>query len=253
MDFLQHHLIPAVITVGIGFILGAFCKKWINKLSNTPVDSGIMTFVASASSISIEAISIVMALSLLGVDTNVIVGAISAMGLGISLALKENMANVAGGVQILFTKPFRIGDYIDFNGQEGNVVRIELMFSVMRTVDNQEVIIPNAQLVNSPIVNYSTEAHRRIHLVIPMSAQMDFETCKDIFMDVIEANDNILTELPRQITVDGFEKNRMLVGIYVWVDKDVYWPVRLELLEQIQKAAHKNAFQYPYTEVYTKQ
>ena len=126
-----------LLIVAAGFILGPVLKKGIIKLSKNASDKGALTFIGSAVSLLTKIAGIIIALSQLGVNTNVIVGAFSAAGLGISLALKDNMANVAGGMQILFTRPFMVGDYISVENKEGTVVRIELMFTVVKTPSAQ--------------------------------------------------------------------------------------------------------------------
>lgn len=169
-------------------------KKGIIKLSKNASDKGALTFIGSGVSLLTKIAGIIIALSQLGVNTNVIVGAFSAAGLGISLALKDNMANVAGGMQILFTRPFMVGDYISVENKEGTVVRIELMFTVVKTPSAQEIIVPNSLMVQEIIINYSRDEYRRISLQFPVSISTDVQALREICIDILKKDSSVIME-----------------------------------------------------------
>lgn len=183
-----------LLIVAVGFVLGPILKKGIIKLSKNASDKGALTFIGSAVSLLTKIAGIIIALSQLGVNTNVIVGAFSAAGLGISLALKDNMANVAGGMQILFTRPFMVGDYISVENKEGTVVRIELMFTVVKTPSAQEIIVPNSLMVQEIIINYSRDEYRRISLQFPVSISTDVQTLREICIDILKKDSSVIME-----------------------------------------------------------
>ena len=183
-----------LLIVAVGFILGPVLKKGIIKLSKNASDKGALTFIGSAVSLLTKIAGIIIALSQLGVNTNVIVGAFSAAGLGISLALKDNMANVAGGMQILFTRPFMVGDYISVENKEGTVVRIELMFTVVKTPSAQEIIVPNSLMVQEIIINYSRDEYRRISLQFPVSISTDVQALREICIDILKKDSSVIME-----------------------------------------------------------
>ena len=165
LDFLPKLLAAAVIVV-VGLFIGRILKKVCTKaLEKANREVGMVSFISSAVSVIIKIFTAVIAISALGVDMSVIVGGLSAVGLGITLALKNNMANVASGLQMIFTKPFKVGDYIATDdGVEGTVERVELMFSVLRTFDNKEIVIPNAKLADNVVTNFSAMENRRMDL-----------------------------------------------------------------------------------------
>ncbi|MBB5182856.1 mechanosensitive ion channel family protein [Catenisphaera adipataccumulans] len=235
MTFIVNNVMPALVAVCAGFFLGPIAKQLVIGLSKNAPDKGVMTFLGSCSSILIKAIAVIIALSFLGVDTSVLVGGLSALGLGVSLALKENMANVAGGVQILFTKPFEIGDVICFEDTEGQVTRIEMMFTVIRTYDNQDMIVPNSKLVSSTVINYTDEEKRRIHIQLPVSVKADLQTCKEAFEPVLQENERVLKFEPMQVVIDSFDEKAIILGVYAWVKNDDYWPTLCVLNENLQK------------------
>lgn len=126
-----------LIILLIGFLLGPATRNVIEKMARNAQDKGVYTFMGSMASNSIKLIAFIIALSSIGVDTTVLVGAFSALGVGLSLALKNNMANVAGGMQILLTRPFKVGDYISVAGTqqmyEGTCTAIEIMYTSLVT------------------------------------------------------------------------------------------------------------------------
>lgn len=221
--------------VVIGFILGGILKKAIIKLSKNISDVGALTFVGSCVSILTKIIAIVIALSTMGVNTNVIVGAFSAMGLGISLALKDSMANVAGGIQILFTHPFNVGDYIQVEGKEGTVTRIEMMFTVLLTPSSQEIVIPNSVLVSDVLVNYSRCKNRRIFITFPISIYADVDVLKQECFNVLNNDVDVLQDQTKDVCVESMDASNVNIGIYCWTEYDKYWDTLHRLNETIQK------------------
>ena len=201
-----------LLIVAVGFILGPVLKKGIIKLSKNASDKGALTFIGSGVSLLTKIAGIIIALSQLGVNTNVIVGAFSAAGLGISLALKDNMANVAGGMQILFTRPFMVGDYISVENKEGTVVRIELMFTVVKTPSAQEIIVPNSLMVQEIIINYSRDEYRRISLQFPVSISTDVQALREVCIDILKKDSSVIMEKPYEVIIDRMDEQINLDG-----------------------------------------
>lgn len=127
-------------------------------------ETGIVTFLCSLANAAAKIIISIMALSQLGVPVGPMITAIGAAGVTVGLALKENMTNIASGAQIVFTKPFAVGDYLLVDNVEGTVERIEMMFTTLRTFDNKEIVIPNSTITVSTIINYTAMKTRRLDL-----------------------------------------------------------------------------------------
>lgn len=207
--------LKALITIAIAWILSIYVAKIIRKLSKTKLDSGVMTFLASCVSTLIKIFGFIIALSDLGVNTSVIVGAFSAAGLGISLALKDNMANVAGGIQVLLTRPFVVGDLVQIGGYEGQCTDIEMMTTSLRTYNNEVVVIPNRTVVNEVLVNLSRTGLRRIHIQLPVSNQVDLSTALDSLKAAIDDQ--------HEVVLEKFEPQYVLIGLFIWVPAEQFW------------------------------
>ena len=227
----------AVAIVLVGFILGPIVRSCIIRLSKNASDKGAMTFIGSACNLGIKTISIVIALQQLHVEMSMIVGAFSAMGLGISLALKENMANVAAGLQLIVTHPFKVGDFIAIGEFEGKVEKIETMFTTLLTVSNQEVVIPNASCVSQVVKNYSTQPYRRILIEIPVSSKTDVSAFCDAILSVVSKDVRILKNPVPSCVMTGFMKDcdGIMLGLYCFTSFEEYWNVLYDLNVEIQK------------------
>lgn len=208
-----------IVEVIAGIVIGPYIKKLILKMSKKSLDKGAMTFLASAANVVIIVSAFIIAAEQLGMKLNSIVSLLSALGLGISLALKGNMANVAGGLQILITKPFKVGDYIRISNHKGIVTTIELMFTTIRTDNGKEVVIPNNLLVTDMLTNYSKEPSRRISIQFPVPVPADLETIEKQALEIASKNEYLLKDPQPSVTVQGFAEgyiNMLLIGYVDW-------------------------------------
>lgn len=227
----------ALIIVLIGFVLGPFVRSGIIRLSKNASDKGLMTFMGSVCNLSIKVIAVVIALQQLNVEMSLIVGAFSAMGLGISLALKNNMANVAAGIQLILTHPFKVGDYIQIGEYEGRVVRIETMFTTLLTNSNQEVVLPNLDCVTQVVKNFTTLPYRRIFMEVPVSLNTNVEEfCQAILQDM-DKDLRILKDPAASCVMTQFipDGSGIMIGIYCFTSFDNYWNVLYDLNVLVQK------------------
>ncbi len=250
VNYVEMHVIPALAILFFGLLLGAFCRRLLFRFREVARGKAMITFAVSAIASAIDVASIVIALSLLGVSTNVIIGGLSAVGVGISLALKDNMANVAGGVQILFTRPFKVGDRIKVDHYDGRVTRIELMFTVLLTEDNEDIFIPNARLVSQDVANLSQKMIVRVQSKISLSIDNDFDKVKDVLMEVIKNHPLVLQDQKNEVVISSFDDSSIHVSVFAWVDEAEYWQAFYSLHDQVHKACLENELIFSYTAVH---
>lgn len=246
-------LLAATIELVIGFFLGPAVKRLILRLHNRKgVDEGVLTFTGSLANILIRIIAIIIALGQIGVDMSVAVGAFSALGLGISLALKDNMSNVASGLQILITKPFKVGDYIACNDCEGTVVSIEIMFTTLETFDNQEVVIPNTVLISNSITNYSSYPSRRLVIKVPVSLFVDPKEFRSEAQKAMEACPYVLKDPKPKTQIGDYlaDGSGMEINLVCYSTIEQFWDMKFALQEEIQKIRSSLALAAP-TDVIT--
>lgn len=228
-------LAAAAIELLVGFFLGPFIKRMVMRLHNKRgVDEGVLTFTGSFINIAIKCLAIIVALGQIGVDITVAAGLFSAVGLGVSLALKENMANVAGGLQILITKPFRVGSYIQVETMEGTVTSIEIMFTTLQTFDNQQIVIPNSYLISNPVTNYTEYPTRRIVLQIPVSSQAETAAFREKALALMEEHANVIKAPKPKTVIAGYtaDGKGIMIKMVCYSRIEVYWETLYELQEQ---------------------
>lgn len=236
------------------YLIGRKLIKWIKKLLNrsferSNMDEGVHKFLISMISISLNILLIVVAITIMGVETSSLAAVIGSAGLTLGLALQGSLSNFAGGVLILIMKPFRIGDYIVANGLEGTVTSIDIFYTRLLTVDNQKVVIPNGGLSNSSIVNVTNEEVRRLDLSIPVSYDADIKKVKAVLSELAARQDKILKDEPVTIYVDAFMDSSINIGIRVWTLKENYWHLKWDMLEQIKEAFDAHHISIPFNQL----
>ena len=238
-----------------GFLLGPMTRNVIEKMARNAQDKGVYTFMGSLASNSIKTIAFIIALSSMGVNTNVLVGAFSALGVGLSLALKNNMANVAGGMQILLTRPFKVGDYISVAGSqqmyEGTCTAIEIMYTSLVTYDNTLVIVPNSTLIENVVTNYSDKEYRRMVITIPVALHTDTAMACREFAAVASAVPNILSTPAVSCILSGYntDGSAAVLKLYAYATFDNYWNVLYGINNAIQVRRKELGIDQPQTSV----
>lgn len=233
-----YKLLAAAAEIAVGFMLGPFIRRMILRIQGKGVDKGVLTFLASFTNIAVRFLAIIIALSQIGVPVATMVGAVSAVGLGVTLALKESMANVAGGLQILITKPFRIGDYIAITGSsEGTVKEIEIMFTTLQTANMQQVVVPNSYIVSNTIINYSNYPSRRIVITVSANLNSDYASFREKAVEAMKANPKVLKDPAPTTVIPGFtaDGNGVNINCVCYVPQELYWDVLFDLNDAIQQ------------------
>lgn len=225
-------IVLAIVEFGAAFLIGSLASKAIMKISVKVANKGIMTFLASFSNVAIKVAGTVIALSQLGVNMNLIIGALSALGLGVSLALKDNMASVASGLQILLTNPFKVGDYIRVDGKEGLVRSIELTYTVIQTIDDNTIILPNEKAIFKTIVNYSDKTERRLIMEFPCKKE-DIEKTKAILLQAAGESALVLAKPAPDVWIGDWYYNGVTLKLVVYTKWTDYWNASTDINNKI--------------------
>jgi small conductance mechanosensitive channel len=155
-------------------------------MSGRKVDQALISFIGSLANILLKVLLLVSVATMIGISTASFIAAIGAAGLAIGLALQGSLANFAGGVLILLFRPFRIGDWIEAQGQSGTVDSIQIFHTVLRTGDNRTVILPNGALSNGAIVNTSRQATRQIIFDVRVDYDSDLQQAQQVLRELAE-------------------------------------------------------------------
>lgn len=243
-------LIFAVVIFIIGIVLAKIIMKIVDKaLKKSRIDTTIHSFLKSTIKISMYVIVSIIALSSAGVEMTSIIAIVGAAGLAISLALQNSLSNVAGGFIILFSKPFKKGDYIESNGLSGTVEEISIISTKLLTLDNKVIHIPNGSLSGAVITNYTEEQLRRLDMVFSISYDDDFNQAKEIISRVINNNPLAIKSPEPFIRMGEHAASSINVITRVWVKSEDYWNLNFDLLEQVKAEFDKNNITIPYNQL----
>lgn len=242
-------LIIAVIMIFVGIFLSRFVSKILVKAMKVRnVDPSVYNFIKRSVSVLIKACFILSALSMF-FDIGSIVTAIGAAGVAASLGLQDSVAQFASGIQILLNHPFKNGDFVDVNGVQGSVSDIRFMNTVITTVDNKRIIIPNSHITTNHIVNYSAEDIRRIDLTYSISYTDSISKAKNVIQNVAEMNNLILSDPAPQVFVSSHESSSINLVAKIWCKSNDYWDVYYQMQENVKLAFDENDISIPFNQL----
>lgn len=217
-------------------------KRLINKRKADKTLTSTLFYVLR---ITLKIVVLTCLIGYLGIDTSGLAALIASLGVGLGLAVNGALSNLAGGVLILITRPFKIDDYIASGGYEGTVEDIHIVFTKLRTVDNKVVYVPNGALSSSTIVNFSEKDLRRVDLIFSIAKKDDYKKAEDIMLGVVKSHDKVLKDPEATARIDSHTPNEMKVILKSWVKSEDYWDVYYDLLENVKKALDDAGIEMP--------
>ncbi|MDR3215959.1 MAG: mechanosensitive ion channel [Clostridiaceae bacterium] len=229
VDFMKNfgtNILEAVAVLLLGIIVIKLASALIRRiLHRTRLEGTAVTFFASLVSAALTLVLFFLVMRILNVDTTGVLAIAAASGLAVGLALQNSLANVAGGIILLCTKPFREGDKINVAGIEGVVKKMRITTTELLTTDNVVIIVPNAKLVDSSILNFSSRPTRRIDLNVGAAYDSDIDQVKAAVAEIISADERILTVPAPEIRVSELQKSAVNYLARIWVKQEDYWSV----------------------------
>ncbi|SBV33834.1 Mechanosensitive ion channel family protein [uncultured Sphingopyxis sp.] len=210
------------------------------------IDETLGSFLALVIRYVIIAFVVIAVLQKFGVQTASLVAALGAGALAIGLALQGTLGNVASGIMIAFMRPYRIGDFVEVNGLEGQVVDLDLFFTQLETLDDKRIYVPNTQAVSNPIVNFSREGIRRCILLFGIGYDDDIDKAAKAVRDVLMADPRTRTEPPIWIGVDNLGEYSVDISVRAWTSIDDYFQYRADMLQWVKEAFDREGIDIPY-------
>lgn len=240
-------IIAAAAILIIGFIISNLVGKLVVKAMQAKgVDPSIHSFIKTIVTLILKFTFVLSALSTLKIDVNSFVTALGAAGVTAGLGLQSSISQLASGIQILMNHPFKSGDYIDVGTVSGKVHEIKIMYTVLITVDNKRVIIPNSYITSNNIINYNAEVRRRLDLVFSVSYEADIAKAKEVILEVIRENNLILTDPAPVIAVKEQAASSVNLACLIWCSADDYWDIFYYMQEAVKLSFDKNNISIPY-------
>lgn len=250
-DFAENTGLAIVRTIAF-FVLGLVIIRIVQSiareatLKSNKLDRAASTFVLSIISVILYVALIIVLVSSLGFSTAGIIAAFSAVALAIALALKDSLGSLANGVIIIFTKPFKKGDYVEIGGFSGLVQDIRLFNTKILTYNNEAIIIPNSKVLGSELTNYSAMPLRRIVFDFSAPYNADVTKIKNIVLDGISKIPNVVATPAPSVVLAEYKESALGFSARIWVPNEFYWDGYFALRDVILTVFRENGIEIPY-------
>lgn len=214
-------------------VIGGVVAKVLGK---SHLDGALQGFLKTGLRVILYFVAALVILSSLGVDVTSLIALLSVAGLAVSLALQNTLANLAGGIQILVSKPFAAGDYVEAGGNGGTVKTVGLAYTTLVTPDNKVVHIPNSDVAAARIINYNGNTTRRIEIKVTAAYESDIEIVKGTINTLIAADSRIHENPAPFVRVSSYGASSIEYTIRVWCNAGDYWNIYFDMMDKLKPA-----------------
>ena len=253
INFFQNGALTIVRCIAF-FILGLIILKIVRSIvvrttMKSRLDKSAATFIISIVTVVLYIALVIVVVSALGFSTAGIIAAFSAIALAVALALQDSLASLANGIIIIFTKPFKKGDYVEINGKDGLVQDIRLFNTKIVTYNNEEILIPNNQILGSTLINYSTMSLRRVVIEVPIPYSAELSEVKEILLSTLNSHQDVVKTPAPAVVLDGYGDSALKFKARAWTPNEQYWDTRASLFEMIFNNLREKGIEIPFNQL----
>ena len=261
LDTLVNKLIDLSVSFGskllvalLVFFIGRWIVKKLNRLvinilTKRHVEASLATFTKSLVSITLNFTLVIIIISVLGIETSSFIALFASAGVAVGMALSGTLQNFAGGVMILLFKPFKVGDYIEAQGQSGTVKEIQIFNTIITTTDNKVIIIPNGGLSTGIMMNYSKESQRRVDWVFGIGSGDSYEHAKAVIARLLDNDPRVLKDPNYFIALTALNSSSVDIVVRAWVKAENYWGVFFDMNEKVYKTFAEENLNIPFPQM----
>jgi len=240
-------ILSAVLIFFIGRWLAHLIVDMVRKaLAKTEMEDTLERFLCNILNAFLMTVVIIATIGAMGVETTSLLAVLGAAGLAVGLALQGSLSNFASGVLIVAFRPYKVGDFIEGGGVSGSVDEVQIFTTVLKTPDNKKVIIPNSQIMNGIITNYSAHDTRRVDLVFGCSYGDDIDKVYKVLEEIIAAENRILKDPAPSIALNTLADSSVNFNVRPWVNREDYWAVYNGLTEQVKRSFDAAGLNIPF-------
>jgi len=246
IDFLWEvgpNFLLAIVVLIIGFWIINLITKAMDKAK---IEESLKRFLLSLIGIALKALLLISVASMLGIATTSFIAVLGAAGLAVGLSLQGSLSNFAGGVLIILFKPFKVGDVIDAQGNIGTVHSIQVFNTIIKTPDNKTIIIPNGNLSNGSITNYTMEDRRRVDMTFGIGYGDDIKKTKEVLHNLIKTEKRIHKDPEPMVVVSELGDSSVNFAVRVWTNTSDYWRVFFDMQEKVKLEFDKQGISIPF-------
>ncbi len=251
LAFVTATLIPVLLTALVCLLLAKYLLKMLDKLlDKSHLEATLIKFIKPVLKVLVYFLAILIIANRMGFNTTSVVAFASVLSAAFALAAQNALSNLFGGILMLGTKPFLVGDYIIAGDKEGTVLEIGLFNTVLNTIDNKRITIPNDTISSTSITNCSVEGKRRVDLEITAAYESPVESVKSAIQEAIAATEYAMDEpVPPFVRVLSYGKSSITYVVRVWTENAHYWDVYFDLLENIKVYFDRNSVIMTYNHI----
>jgi len=244
-------IIIALLILWIGWKLIRFLNKNLRKIfAKRDVDSSLQSFLCSLIDIILKVLLVLTVMGIVGIQATSFVAILGAAGLAVGMALQGTLQNFAGGVIILLLKPYKVGDFIEQSSFSGTVKEIQIFNTVITTMDNKTIVIPNTQLATNSLINYTREPLRRVDISVGIAYGESVEKAREALLELVANNPMIQKDhqLPC-VVVTGLGASSVDLQLRVWVKAEDYWTAFFSLNQKVYEQLNDKGIEIPFNQL----
>ena len=261
LDVVINKLIDLVVSFGgrlLVAIIVFFIGRWLIKriinlivkgMQRRKVEASLFSFTRSMVKITLYFLFVIIIIGILGIETSSFIALFASAGIAIGAALSGTLQNFAGGVMILLFKPFKVGDYIEAQGQSGTVREIQIFNTILATPDNKIIIVPNGGLSTGITENYSKEETRRVDWIFGIAYGDSYDKAKEVIARLLNNDSRILTTPAYFIALNSLGDSSVNIVVRAWVKSPDYWDVFFDMNEKVYKTFTQENINIPFPQM----
>lgn len=243
-------LAGAIVVLLLGlWIIRLMTKGMVKLMEKRNMDASLRPFIRSLVNILLKALLFISVMGMVGIQMTSFIAILGAAGLAVGMALSGTLQNFAGGVMILLFKPYRVGDYIEAQGYQGFVKEIQIFNTIVLTVDNKTIIIPNSKISSDSMINYSAEENRRVDWVFGIGYGDKVEDARAVLEELIAADARILKDPAHQILLSELGDSSVNLTVRAWVKSADYWDVMFKMNEDVYNQFNAKGINIPFPQM----
>lgn len=244
--------VTAIVVLILGWTISNLCAKAIRRIDGGKrnLDTTALPMISAIVQWAIRIVTLVVVLSQFGVQTASLIAALGAAGVAIGLALQGTLQNIAAGIMLLSLRPLSQGEYVSIGGSyEGTVLEIGLFLTRLQQTNGITLTIPNSNVWNNTITNFSRNPYRRVDLPVALQYGEDTEKAIKLLTALLESHDKVLKDKPYSVYVNEYHENRLVLNLRAWLPSAVYFDELATIMLEVRKTLENSGFELPITRV----
>ena len=242
-------LLIGILVLVIGLKVIARLRRLVTRsMELAGISANLLPFLSSVVAVGMKIVLFLAVAGIVGIDVAAFVAVLAAAGFAVGLALQGSLGNFAAGIIILIFRPYKVDQWIEVADKFGRVAEIQIFNTIMITPGNKTLIIPNGQIIDNIVTNYSEKGYVRLELAVTMPYGEDFPRVERIILDVLRATPGVLAEPAPNVGIETFDSHGIVLTVRPYVEPDSYWPVTFAVNRGIKAAFHRHDVRVAYSE-----